>query len=322
MMVTCAIFFGCGGKVATEDVGGVPSVFGPPSADAVPYDARLGPLLDVSGGSAVVGSWAFNESSKALSYRCDRGLPGVRLEVAPFRMMKTEVSNAAYAGCVKSGACLPPDSSPAGAPLPLAWDSEEKTSNPVAATFALARHFCRHYGGDLPTSAQWSRAAAGDESGFGVPDLTALYLRCHQGSTEALCDALVHSGFAQTSGTPSDAGRDSGLYRPLPNVGTTPWDVGPFGHLDLFASATEWVLFDREPIPCVDGAADSVDQDALTSAHAFPTRSVVWSLDVWLGQQIFDVNGDEAVPVEVDVHADHAWYYDGFRCAFPATAGP
>jgi len=68
-----------------------------------------------------------------------------QVQVAPFRLDRTEVTESRWAACAQAGACAPREG-PAG-DLPVA-----------GVTFDEARAFCVHAGGDLPTEAQWRSA--------------------------------------------------------------------------------------------------------------------------------------------------------------------
>lgn len=67
------------------------------------------------------------------------------VDVPPFRLDRTEVSEGRWSACVQAGACEARDEAPAELPV-------------VGVTFEEARAFCRFAGGDLPTEAQWRSA--------------------------------------------------------------------------------------------------------------------------------------------------------------------
>lgn len=103
----------------------------------------------------------------------DRAIPEHMVQLTPFYMDQTEVTNIQYRECVDEGECaLPLDCVP-GAPFvgvmsrltPMAgcrFEIREYDDLPVVAvSWEDARAYCKWQGKDLPTEAQWERAAVG-----------------------------------------------------------------------------------------------------------------------------------------------------------------
>jgi formylglycine-generating enzyme required for sulfatase activity len=93
------------------------------------------------------------------------GADQVDVEVAAFRIERTEVTNGAYAKfldeCPAGDACGPRD-------LPSYWDDAAYVeANPdlpvVFVTWSDAAAYCRWAGGRLPTIAEWEKAARGTD---------------------------------------------------------------------------------------------------------------------------------------------------------------
>lgn len=287
-----ATLTGCAGKTAGLDFGDA-SAFETPPGDAVPYDDAFGPLIPVSGGYAVFGQWRLQEGRLSpFPYGCNRTKPAEssgRALVAPFRLMQREVSNADYGICVATGSCAAPDADLSLDPDVRQWNDDAKRNKPVAAGYFAAKRFCRHYGGDLPTIGQWTRAGAGDSSDFGVAGVSARYVTCRADpSASPECAAILAASFRDR--TPGHTGPP---YRTLPDVATTGWDKGAFGHLDMFGGAAEWTraLFrSLDAQYCPDGPLDS-------TLYASPES--IRPVDRLGAFQVADV------------------IYNGFRCAFP-----
>jgi formylglycine-generating enzyme required for sulfatase activity len=198
------------------------------AADALEL-AFLGPLIRISNYEMYEGQWYLNDATQSFAPEdaCSDGQPE---EMGPpdFYLMKYEVTNAAYAVCVQAGSCVPPDV----ATTPP-WDSPDASSLPVVTSYGLARTFCQAYGGDLPSALQWDSACGQtSESTFGLADLSACWLFCHYVTDIPICEALAAS-------VPTPSGDAATLA--LAPVGTRTWDVGPYGHADLYGNAEEWV---------------------------------------------------------------------------------
>ncbi len=103
----------------------------------------------------------------------DRTVPEHLVELAPYVMDQTEVSNLQYRECVDRGVCKPPMDCVPFAPFVgalsklAAWggcryELREFDDLPVVAvSWDNARAYCQWRGKDLPTEAQWERAAVG-----------------------------------------------------------------------------------------------------------------------------------------------------------------
>lgn len=131
--------------------------------------------------------------------------------VDAFLMDRTEVTEARWAECAKAGVC------------PRRGESEP--AQPVRAVEPpLARTFCQHAGGDLPTGSQWRLAAAG-VSGRRFP----------WGMTGLVCR---RAAFGMVSGPCAEAAEGPDA------AGARPDGATPEGILDLSGSVAEWT---REP---------------------------------------------------------------------------
>lgn len=82
-----------------------------------------------------------------------------------FYMDIYEVTNAHYAVCVEAGECFPPRR-PASITRSSYYGDPQYDNYPVVlVSWDLARAYCKWRGGDLPTEAQWEKAARGTEGG-------------------------------------------------------------------------------------------------------------------------------------------------------------
>jgi formylglycine-generating enzyme required for sulfatase activity len=238
---------------------------------------------------------------------CADGAPR-HLWAAAFRLTQFEVSNVAYQACVAEG-CAEPDV----ATVPP-WNSAAVQSLPVIVSYPLARAFCQHYGGDLPTDVQWDHAAAGDDpDGYGIASLTAAWLTCHYGGgSNDVCGELAVA-------VPNNPG--PGPSFSLIAVGSNAWDTGPYGHNDLYGNAEEWVR--SSVVEESDGLCTLPDfsPDPLSSEPERQGQQDVRQLGELLLQPAamdhsMDLEDRVFFPYQVRPPAQPA-SYSGFRCAFP-----
>lgn len=145
-----------------------------------------------------------------------------RVTVDTFLLDKTEVTNAAYAECVKAKVCRAPDSLE-GSPLvggqPRAFHAAEHPA--VGVSWDDAKAYCAWKGKRLPREAEWERAARGDDG-----------RRYAWGNQEP--DPKQHGAFGGRAVTAP--------------VGSFPEGAGPYGHLDLAGNAWEWMEDAYDPL--------------------------------------------------------------------------
>lgn len=133
-----------------------------------PSDPRCSVLIEPGDGVVWVDQDLSPPASQSYALEWNHVRYGVRL--SPFRMGRYEVTNEAYAGCVRAGACTAPSAIPATTPgvLPLYPDNYSSAlqwrHHPARIDWEQALSVCRFWGGDLPTKAQWQYAANGGDS--------------------------------------------------------------------------------------------------------------------------------------------------------------
>jgi formylglycine-generating enzyme required for sulfatase activity len=293
--------------------GGHISDFPPPDPNAVPYDDRIGPLLQVPGGETDIGFWegvwqvgtyrdltpigcALDPNGTDGSIVTDDHPVSVTVSVETFGLMATEVSNRAYGLCVDDGGCQAPDFALEDAQgNPIDWRSPSIAEHPVLVSWELAYAFCRHYGGDLPTAGEFSRAASGDAMAYSVPAMIDEWRACAEGSADPECARFQFYGD----------------WVDLLDVGTDATDVGPYGHRDLFTNAAEWMRGE----PVIRPA---------TSCTTFAEHDLALEDHPWYGNSAyFPMLGayssfDQIAP-QLPESSQYPRAYTGFRCAFPAN---
>jgi formylglycine-generating enzyme required for sulfatase activity len=143
----------------------------------------------------------------------------------PFCMDVTEVTAAAYEGCVKERGCKPPKISDPW----LTYQRKPKQPENMI-DFPRSKYFCEQYGKSLPTEAQWEWAATGGD-GRSWP----------WGNEPPTCERADF-----TAGELISPGGDSGCHGGGPSpVGTHPEGdrIWPSGRIhDLAGNVWEWCL--------------------------------------------------------------------------------
>jgi formylglycine-generating enzyme required for sulfatase activity len=298
----------CGSQPSqTTNVPPSSSDFSPPPPDSVAFDPNVGALLAVSGGKARIGAFYVHADTTMTAAACDDpSIPSEVLIVAPFNLMTTEVTNSAYAICVDAGSCEPPDLTPPSNQLggpPIDWRSADALTKPVVVSWALAHAFCRHYGGDLPTAAEFSRALTGDTDAYAPDNMRSVATGCWTNPNTSECSRLSSLGgeYGVTPVTLSD-------------VGTDALDVGAFGHHDLFGNAMEWVrgpssstctlALDHDVTAVADGPIQRAYWPAILAQAPGTNSNFPHEMEA---TTVFDDNGASAAVTP----------YLGFRCAFP-----
>ncbi len=196
------------------------------SADDVKH-ARALCADELRGGGALV-----LELSPRCGARFETESPLAQVYLPAFAIDRTEVAEAAYAGCVRAGGCrATTEVGPFGdSNLPI-----EKVS------FAEAQAFCRWRGGRLPTEAEWEKAARGPSDRMWPWGNDWLDRRANHGRAERLAPSTGQASLDTVDAADGYAGRAP--------VGSFPAGASSFGVLDLGGNVWEWTStwFSREP---------------------------------------------------------------------------
>jgi formylglycine-generating enzyme required for sulfatase activity len=142
-------------------------------------------------------------------------------KLGAYKIDRTEVTRAMYAGCVAARRCSS-----------VVTDLRSEPNLPMTnVNWNEARAFCAYAGGRLPTEDEWEKAARGSDT------------REYPWG-DALDCARANWGNFENEGP--CAGKNPG--KPSP-VGSYPDGASPFGVLDLAGNVWEWVAdkYDRDP---------------------------------------------------------------------------
>lgn len=222
--------------------------------------------------------------------------PRRRVTVAPFQLMKAEVTNAQYAQCVAAGAC-----SAAGYRRCSLWDYDARETyegavkkrsplrrpeHPVVCVdWAQASAFARWAGARLPTEAEWEFAArsGGREQ------------RYPWGDAAPTCDLTQFD-----PGGPNDSGDGCGTKVSV-SVCSKPGGHSAQGVCDLAGNAWEWVADNYGPY--AEAPSDG-------SARSAPAKHRVFRGGSWL-----NLATDLRAAVRYDAKPDYRARSLGFRLA-------
>jgi len=155
---------------------------------------------------------------------------------ADFCMSKTEITVAEYRQCRSASACM------GDGPMTLEQDDRcnfsetnpSRDNHPVnCLTYEQAREYCQALGGDLPTEAQWIRAAQGDDRrhfawGNSAPDCSHANFDVNDVGSDWEENGY---GCAETLNGPFTW-----------TVGNAPAGASPYGLLDMTGNLAEFVL--------------------------------------------------------------------------------
>ncbi|MCX6054360.1 MAG: SUMF1/EgtB/PvdO family nonheme iron enzyme, partial [Chloroflexi bacterium] len=131
-----------------------------------------------------------------------------------FWIDQTEVTNAMYAQCVTEGACSEPNDSSSSTQNDYYGNSTFNNYPVIYVDWFQAKTFCEWAGGNLPTEAQWEKAARGTDE--------RIY---PWGNESPSCD------LANIPGCKGDTTA----------VGSYPAGNSPYGALDMAGNVWEWV---------------------------------------------------------------------------------
>ncbi len=224
-----------------------------------------GTMLLVPGGAFVMGSDTGGQEDEH---------PAHQVTLRSFYLDRTEVTNAAYAACVKAGRCRAPAPGTARHFGPdTAFRGPEQPVSSIS--WDDARAYCVFAGRRLPTEAEFERAARGDDR------------RIYPWGNEPPSPSRAVFGASRTA-----------------DVGTHPAGAGPYGHLDLSGNVWEWLedLYD----PYAYRRADAAHGVPGSCAEILETENALRRS----GAQGF--TGSNPIPTECEhVLRGGAFNYDG-----------
>lgn len=162
------------------------------------------------GGEVRLGS---NPQADPLAYEDEA--PQRAVEMLPFWIQRTEVTNRQYRACVQAGECTPPSGGD--------WEDGALGEHPVAfVTWAQAARYAAWAGGRLPSEAEWERACRSNEDNL------------YPWGNDEPDDTRANFGSAARGAAPA---------------GTFPAGATGAGLLDLAGNVWEWTSSAYAPYP-------------------------------------------------------------------------
>ncbi len=189
----------------------------PPTEIYVEPTAVLAPVALAGPQSGATMKWidgstlAYIPLSEFIMGNEDFNAPIHNVTVDGYWIYTTKVTNRMFAQCVAVGACTPPAQEIGGA----VYSNPEYANHPaIGVTWDQSQTYCAWTQGQLPTEAQWEKAARGD-SGNLFP----------WGNADPACNIL---NFGYCNGSTSE-------------VGAFKDGVSPYGLYDMAGNVFEWV---------------------------------------------------------------------------------
>jgi formylglycine-generating enzyme required for sulfatase activity len=218
-----------------------------------PAEETLAEMVAVPAGSFFMGC------NEQVDTECDADeRPSRRVDVAAFRIDRTEVTVARYAACVAAGSC-----GTEGLTMPYVnkreqpelarfcnWGNKGREEHPInCLTWAQAQAYCAWAGRRLPTEVEWEKAARGT-NGLKYPWGNKAYGTVGK-AVANVADETLRRTFPDW---PVVDGYDDGWEGTAP-VGSYPAGVSPYGVADMMGYVYEWLADVRADLQVVRGGS-------------------------------------------------------------------
>jgi len=193
---------------------------------------------------------------------------------------KYEVTNARYKDCVEAGVCLPPHSSESYTRSAYYGDPQFGDYPVVQVDWNMAKTFCEWRGANLPTEAQWEKAARGTDG------------RTYPWGEELDCNKANYSGCVGDT----------------TKIGSYESGISPYGVYEMAGNVSEWVLDWHSKTyyynsPLYNPLGPESGESRITRGGAFYTSSI----------------SSVRTSDRVRLYPEIAGGSNGFRCAVSAS---
>ncbi len=173
----------------------LPQIYDPHPMTDDYHDSSGVPMRSVPAGQFLMGSNAASNGSVGFSYPDEQ--PAHTVDLDSYYIDKYEVTNALYEACVTAGVCDPPRNTGSNT-RPSYYGNSEFDNYPVIyMSWNQAKTYCEWRHAELPTEAQWEKAARGANG----PDLGENPIDCSQ-SQDFRCkpDTAIVGSYGNANG--------------------------------------------------------------------------------------------------------------------------
>jgi serine/threonine-protein kinase len=263
----------------------------PAQSDMTGEDGMI--MLYVPEGSFTMGSDADDALAECQKFRTDCSRDWFTNEEPPhsvyldaFWIDETEVTNAMYAKCVSEGACMEPTDA-SSYTNPSYYGNSKFDNYPVIyVDWNMANTYCSWAGRELPTEAEWEKAARGTDGNI-YP-----WGNTFDGTALNFCD--VNCSFDWSDKSLNDK------YADVSPVGNYPSGQSAYGAYDMAGNVWEWVNDWYDVYPGGDANAST---DFGQTYRVL--RGGSWD---YINNYARSANRNRGTPVVTN-------YFVGFRCA-------
>jgi formylglycine-generating enzyme required for sulfatase activity len=195
-------------------------------------------LIEVPAGNFLMGSTQqeVDDAQSGCGYFCNGPafndeLPQHTVYLDTFLIDKTHVTNTMYALCVAAGTCQPPSSSDSYTHSNYYNDQQYANYPVINVSWYDAENYCAWAGRQLPTEAQYEKAARGTDG------------RIYPWGNQPPAGNLVNGADVNVSvyEFPFRNPSVNDGYADIAPVGTYPAGASPYGALDMVGNVTNWV---------------------------------------------------------------------------------
>jgi len=212
--------------------------------------------------------------------------PVHKVNLEAFWIDQTEVTNKMYSSCVAAGACKEPAHVGSATHSRYYGNSEFNKHPVIYVDWNMAKTYCEWTGRDLPTEAQWEKAARGPDGNM-YP-----WGNIFNGKNVNFCDVNCSFDWAYK------AYNDD--YADVSPVGYYPTGQSVYGALDMAGNVWEWVNDWYDVYP-----------GGTTTSSEFGQKYRVLRGGSWF-VNMHDVRSSDRYFVDL---ADSFNYFSGFRCS-------
>lgn len=214
LVSTVLVGCGSGGKSASEIKKPVPTVPPPtPKPPTPPAD-----IVDIEVVNVPAGEFTMGCNNADPACQTDNSVRKVYLDA--YKIDKYKVTYRRYQECLDAGDCTPLFEG-SGCNAGMKWNSNHPVN---CVNYQQAKTFCEFDKKQLPTEAQWAKAARGTDA-----------RKYPWGHELPSCDLAVIN--RKTEGSAMGPGCGSGTTQP---VGSKPKGASPYGVMDMAGNLFEW----------------------------------------------------------------------------------